>query len=139
MSGESDLAVMLQTLTVERRPERYTVCSVDAAVPLGDGVEAVISESEGISVVATVESAERHGWPVDFVAAWLTLGVHSSLEAIGLTAAFSKALGEAGIPCNVLAGYYHDHILVPHDRADEAESCLVELRETSRSNSPRTA
>jgi hypothetical protein len=57
----------------------------------------------------------------------LTLTVWSSLEAVGLTAAFSRALADADIPCNVLAGYHHDHLLVPVDRADEAIAALRTL------------
>jgi hypothetical protein len=57
--------------------------------------------------------------------AWLSLTVQSSLEAVGLTAAFAAMLGEIDIPCNVLAGYLHDHILVPVDRAQEAIDALT--------------
>lgn len=64
-------------------------------------------------------------------AAWLTLTVHSSLEAVGLTAAFSAALGEAGISCNVLAGFHHDHILVPWALRDAAVATLRGLRDTA--------
>ena len=53
--------------------------------------------------------------------------MHSSLEAVGLTAALSGALAARGIACNVLAGYVHDHLLVPWDRADEATECLEAL------------
>ena len=125
----TDLEEMLRTLTVSVRPERYTVAVVADAPALGDGVAAVLTEAEGTTVVATVERAEAEGWPVDFQAAWLTLDVHSSLEAIGLTAAFSAALGEVGIACNVLAGFHHDHLLVPADRADEAVAVLEALRD----------
>ena len=128
MAGMTDLEEMLRTLTVSVRPDRYTFLSVDAIPSLGDGVAAVLTEAEGTTVVATVERAEAEGWPVDFQAAWLTLDVHSSLEAIGLTAAFSAALGEVGIACNVLAGFHHDHLLVPADRADEAVAALEGLR-----------
>jgi hypothetical protein len=130
MSGETDLASMLRSFAVSRRPGRFTVASIDDAVPLGDGVEALLAESDGTTVVASVELAERRGWPIGFEAAWLTLEVHSSLESIGLTALVSKVLADAGIPCNVLAGFYHDHILVPVDRADEAEQVLSGLRTT---------
>lgn len=125
----TDLEEMLRTLTVSVRPDRYTFLSVDAVPSLGDGIAAVLTEAEGTTVVATVERAEAEGWPVDFQAAWLTLDVHSSLEAIGLTAAFSAALGEVGIACNVLAGFHHDHLLVPADRADEAVAVLEALRD----------
>ncbi len=57
----------------------------------------------------------------------MTLDVHSALEAVGLTAAFSAPLAELGIACNVLAGYIHGHLLVPVDRADEAIGYLTAL------------
>ena len=124
MAGETDLATMLATLTVSRRPDTYVFVCVPEPVPLGDGVAAVIHEAEGVTVVATRDTAERNGWAVDFEAAWLTLDVHSALEAVGLTAAFSAALGAEGIPCNVVAGFHHDHLLVPVDRAEDAIVCL---------------
>ena len=128
MAGETDLATMLATLTVSRRPDDYVFVCVAEPVPLGDGVDAVLHEDEGVTVVATRSAAERNGWAFDFEAAWLTLDVHSALEAVGLTAAFSAALGAAAIPCNVLAGFHHDHLLVPLVRADDAIACLLALR-----------
>ena len=127
MPGMTDLAEMLRTLTVTRRPEPYTFVSLDAAPALGDGVAAVIDEAEGPTVVATVVRARAEGWPVDFEAAWLTLDIHSALEAVGLTAAFSAALADAGISCNVIAGFHHDHLLVPVDRAGDAIRVLEGL------------
>ena len=130
MAAMTDLDEMLRTLTVSVRPQRYTFITVETgtAPPLGEGVEAVIREDEADTIVATVERAAAEGWPHHFVAAWLTLDVHSALEAVGLTAAFSAALAAAGIPFNVLAAYHHDHVLVPADRADEAVTALESLR-----------
>ena len=58
----------------------------------------------------------------------ISLHVHSSLDAVGLTAAFSTALGNAGISANVVAAYYHDHIFVPTDKADKALNVLQGMR-----------
>ncbi len=130
MRGETDLAKMLQTISVTVRPDDYVVVALDptADVPqLGDGVAAVIEEAEGPTVIATMTRAAYEGWPHDFVAAWLTIDVHSALEAVGLTAAFSRQLGRAGIPCNVIAGFHHDHILVPHDKSDAAVEVIEAL------------
>jgi len=127
-TGETDLTQILAHLTVTRRPGSFVVITVDEPVSLGDGVEAVLAESEAITVVAATEAADRNGWSYHFTAAWLTLDVHSSLEAVGLTAAFAAALAERRIPANVLAGFYHDHLLVPIERADEAVQCLNGLR-----------
>jgi hypothetical protein len=83
-----------------------------------------MKEKEGTTVVLPKEEAIRLGIPFDFVAAWITLNVHSALEAVGLTAAFATALGGAGISCNVIAGYYHDHIFVDYERAERAMGVL---------------
>jgi uncharacterized protein len=76
-------------------------------------------------VVSRAE-AERHalGDAVVSVRRRITLDVHSSLEAVGLTAAMSAALADRGISCNVIAGVYHDHLFVPDDRAEEAMEAL---------------
>ncbi len=128
-TGETDLGRMLASLTITRRPGRFTVTTIEpaTAVTLGEGIEALVSEAEGVTVVATIEAAGRRGWPIGFEAVWLTLDVHSSLEAVGLTAAFSNALADEGIACNVIAGHFHDHLLVPAHRADDAERCLRAL------------
>jgi hypothetical protein len=128
VTGEVDLRQMLESLTVSRRQGRFTLCTVAGPVVLGDGVEAIINEVEAVTVVATVETAVRNGWSIGFEAAWLTLDVHSSLEAVGLTAAVSTSLAGAGIACNVIAGFYHDHLLVPIDRVDDAMGQLAALR-----------
>lgn len=127
MSGETDLGRMLATLRIDRLAQPVTVVALDEPVPLGDGVLALITEVEGTTAVVTVDEAERRGWPVDFRAAWLTIAVHSSLEAVGLTAAVSTVLADQGIACNVLAAFHHDHLLVPLDRADEAIIALQSL------------
>ena len=127
MTGETDLAKMLASLRIGRRDEPVTVVTVDSPVELGSGVEAVIAEAAGTTVIVTLAEAERRGWPIGFTAAWLTVEVHSSLEAVGLTAVLSTALADRGIACNVLAGYHHDHLLVPLDRADEAIEALESL------------
>lgn len=130
MSGETDLSKMLQSIAVQVRPDDYVVVALppDATVPkIGNGVAAVIAESEGATVISTITRAAHEGWPHEFVASWLTIDVHSALEAVGLTAAFSRQLGRAGIPCNVIAGFYHDHILVPHDKSQAAVEVIEAL------------
>jgi hypothetical protein len=124
VAGETDLARMLSTLAVERRPGRFVFVTGDRP-SLAAVAEATVVEAEGPTHVVTVEQAEAAGVECDFVAAWLTLTVHSSLEAVGLTAWFSARLAEQGIPCNVLAGFHHDHLLVPVDRVDDAVNALL--------------
>ncbi len=129
-SGSTDLSAMLDSLRVSVRPVPYVVVALtnhDQIPTVGGDIGAVIEEAEGFTVVSTLSRAAHEGWRHDFVASWLTLEVHSSLEAVGLTAAFSRQLGRAGIPCNVIAGFFHDHILVPVDKADAAVAVIEAL------------
>lgn len=116
---------MLESLDVERRPGIFTFVAIDAPTPeLLAESHAMVKEGELTTLVLPVESARRSGLPVVVEMAWLSLTVQSSLEAVGLTAAFSRILGDEGISCNVLAGYHHDHILVPTEQADDAIRAL---------------
>lgn len=92
---------------------------------------ALIRESEGTTAVVREEIARKHGWPIRFRAAWITLGLNSDLNAIGLTAAFSSALAKAEIGCNIIAGVHHDHLFVPIERAEEAMEVLRQLSPAS--------
>lgn len=84
-------------------------------------------EKEGWTFVLPKAEAIRLALPFDFVMSWITLNVHSSLAAVGLTAAFSDALGRSDISCNVIAGFYHDHIFVGQANAKRALQVLRQL------------
>jgi len=86
-----------------------------------------IVEKEGVTVVMKKINAAELGLKFDFIASWITLDVHSALEAVGLTAAFSTALAEHQISCNVIAGYYHDHIFVAKKDEQMAMTILQEM------------
>ena len=80
--------------------------------------------------VALICSGNALGLTYDYVAAWITLQVHSALDAVGLTSAVSRVLAEAGLSCNVIAGYHHDHLLVSAERGHEAVALLRDLSRT---------
>lgn len=110
----------------------YVFCTTADAS--GIDVSAIVmlfKEEEGETLILKKELADHNGLEYGFIASWITLRVHSALEAVGLTAAFSKALTDANISCNVVAGYYHDHIFV--DKKD-AESAMVVLHRFGSSN-----
>lgn len=85
-----------------------------------------------MTLILSEDQAFMRGLPVMFRCAWITLNVHSDLNAVGLTAAFAKALGDDGISCNVVAGAYHDHIFVPFELAGRAEAALRQLQQSSK-------
>lgn len=132
MTGERNLATLLSTMSPTTNPGTFVFATV---VDPGDAVMAaatvIVREREGMTLVLEKGRADELGVGYDFAAKWITLQVHSSLEAVGLTHAVSGALVEAGIPANVVAGYYHDHIFVPVSQADAAVSCLQRLARTA--------
>jgi len=106
------------------RDGEFVVVSVDDALLRTVAPEATVVEDEGITAVLRRSEADALGLAYDYVAAWITLSIHTSLHAVGLTAAFSAALAAAGISCNVLAGLHHDHLLVPIGERDAAVEIL---------------
>lgn len=128
MPAETDLRNLLKTLDPVLHSGEYVYC----LVPNLDKVkpsDAVLTfrEEEGYTVVIKKEYADALHLSYSYVAAWITLTVYSSLEAVGLTAAVSEKLTENGISCNIVAGYNHDHIFVSMKDADRAMDALREL------------
>lgn len=128
MAGETDLGLMLRDLEIRRREGVYVYVHLAPGVTLPDApLSALVTEVEGTTVVMRETDADVAGLDWSFRAAWLTLTVHSSLDAVGLTAAVSTALAVQDIPCNIIAGYHHDHLLVPEEHADAAMDILDNL------------
>ena len=132
----SDLALLLESLQPQLNPGVY----VFACLPPGQELGALqplatLREAEGLTVVAEEAAALSAGLPAMFRAAWITLNVHSDLQAVGLTAAVAGALTQAGIACNVLAGAHHDHLFVPWDAAQQAMQCLRGLQPSASASS----
>ncbi|MBC55255.1 MAG: transporter [Gammaproteobacteria bacterium] len=129
MNGIVDLTTLLQSLVPRLAEDAYVFCSVPG--PLSDYAAlepvAAIREPEGLTLVVPAAVAEREGFDFQGRYRQITLTVHSSLEAVGLTAAVSAALAASAIPANVVAGFYHDHLFVPEDKADKALQLLKQL------------
>lgn len=131
MSGAvSNLAGLLRSMQPVLNRGVYAFVALPAGgVP--DRVEpiATFREREGLTLIAEEQQAKQAGLALLFRAAWITLTVHSDLQAVGLTAAVATALAEAGISCNVVAAAYHDHLFVPIEAAGSAMAALHALQE----------
>jgi hypothetical protein len=117
----SELAAMLSGMAPMLDARAWFFVLVEGAPPAD--AFAVIREDEGTTAIV---AGERAGMAFGRI----TLMVHSALEGVGLTAAVSGALAGAGIACNVLAGYHHDHLFVPWERREEALELLQRLAQT---------
>jgi len=128
MSGETDIALLLKNMTPKLNEGEYVFCSVASISDINpEDIISTFKEDEGWTVILSKELADKLNYEYSYVASWITLTVHSSLEAVGLTAAFSRVLADAGISCNVVAAYYHDHIFVAKQDAEKALNILQKL------------
>jgi len=129
MTGIVGLDDLLKNMTPEIQNGDYAFCTVDGKYsdythlsPL-----ACFLEEEGLTLIVPVEAAQKARLAYESVFKQITLTVHSSLDAVGLTAAVATKLASCNISANVVAAYYHDHIFVQKEKADEALSALKEL------------
>lgn len=123
MSGETDLAILLASMKPELLETDYVFVSLVEkhyeACALYQA-KAMFIEDEGMTLVVPLTIAQQHDLSFSGVFNCITLTVHSSLEAVGLTAAFANKLKEQGLSANVIAGFYHDHIFVQKEKAQKA-------------------
>jgi uncharacterized protein len=130
MTGEKDLEKLLSSLSPTLLDGEFVFCTFKNA-RYGDHSElapiASFIEPEGLTLVVPKSKADEQRLSYTCVFKGITLSVHSSLEAIGLTAAVSRKLTEHGISANVIAGYYHDHIFVQKEHRDKAIDALNEF------------
>ena len=128
MSGETDLQKLLQEMHPRLNEGEYVYCTLeskDQAAQLDP--LCMFAEEESVTVILPRRQADSLGHAYATTFAWITLTVHSSLEAVGLTSVVSHALAQAKISCNVVAAYYHDHIFVPVQDAALALTVLQTL------------
>jgi len=122
MSGETDLRTLIATMRPALRDGAYEfVTTIDPSIDDLMSAMAVVREDEGMTLVRAVEASAADAM------ACITLTVHSSLQAVGLTAAVATALAAEGIACNVVAGFHHDHLFVPFARRTDALEALLAL------------
>lgn len=126
VSGETDLERLLAGLDPVLHEGTYVFATVEE-MPSGVDPVLTFTEAEGRTLIVSVSAARRAGLAGVFPSAWITVRIHSSLAAVGLLARITTALADAGISCNPVSAYYHDHLFVPRDRADEAMEVLREL------------
>jgi hypothetical protein len=125
MAGEKDLETLLKTMKPKHIEGDYVFCVINSLESIDLNVIVMLfKEEEATTIILKKECADSSNLEYTSDMAWITLTVHSSLEAVGLTAAFSNALSQEEISCNVVAGYYHDHIFVDQKDINKAMEIL---------------
>jgi uncharacterized protein len=129
MANERDLQALLTGMKPEMHPDIFVFSTISAQTEIPAAIRPLLTfhEHEGTTLVVRREEAESLGLAYQFVSRLITLTVHSSLEAVGFLAAITARLAETGISVNAVSAFYHDHLFVPHDRADEALARLQEM------------
>ena len=130
MAGETDLDALIRSMSPLLIDGEFVFCTF-AGASYGDHAElepiASMREAEGLTLVVPLERAAALGLDYDGRFRCISLQVHSSLDAVGLTAAFSTRLTDHGISANVIAGYYHDHLFVQSAQAEQALAAIRDL------------
>jgi hypothetical protein len=130
--AERDLAVLLRTAGPVLRPGPYCFITLPPEAAWERKLPAVMrfNEAEGTTLILEQAIAEEADLPFTFPCAWITLSVNSDLAAVGFLARVTAALAQAGIACNPVSAFHHDHLFVPVDKAQAALAILEQLAHT---------
>ncbi|TPL03235.1 ACT domain-containing protein [Mesorhizobium sp. B2-4-14] len=133
MTGETDLKKLLASMTPELLDGTYVFATLGPGVLQPEGLDPVMifREREGTTLIVTEDAASAAGLAASFRCRMITLNIHSSLEAVGFLAAITARLAGAGMGVNPVSGFYHDHLFVPADRAQEGLGLLHQLARDS--------
>lgn len=126
MAGETDLDALIRSLKPSLVGGVYVFAAV-ATIPNGLAPRMVFQEAEGTTLILLREEARAHDLAFEFPSRMITLDIHSSLEAVGFMARIATALAAENMGVNPVAGFYHDHLFVPEDRAEDAMVVLHKL------------
>jgi hypothetical protein len=126
MAGETNLARLLREMRPVLHPETHVFVALkpDEACPPAITPVMTFREREGVTLILTESEARVAGLEGTFASRMITLDVHSSLSAVGFLAEITRRLAAAGIPANTVSAYFHDHLFVPADHADQAMKLL---------------
>lgn len=135
MTGETELTKLIQSMRPRLNTGDYVFVLKPSSIQVpNDIIICLFQEKEGTTLILEKQNADNLGLNYDSIMAWITLDIHSSLEAVGLTAAVSNALTKKSISCNVVAAYHHDHIFVDKNDAEKAIKTLNDLSQNFKAN-----
>ena len=127
MTGESDLDMLTRNMSATLTPGTYVFATVRGTTPDGLTPRMSFAEAEGTTLVLPLDQAQKAGITYEYPCRMITLEIHSALAAVGFLARITTALAAHGISVNPVSAFFHDHLFVPEDRADDAMGILREL------------
>jgi hypothetical protein len=129
MTGETNLSALIASMDPVLADEAYVFATLPSGAPTPAGLAPVMRfrEREGVTLIVTQAEAQAAGLDAVFPCRMITLNIHSSLEAVGFLAALLPALAAEGMGVNPVSGFFHDHLFVPADRAQDALRVLRAL------------
>lgn len=124
MAGEVNIGKLIKELKPKLNDGEFVFSSVKDTNNIDrKDIICEFKEKEGVTIILDKRKADQLNLDYQYIASWITLSVHSSLHAVGLTSVFSTELAKNNISCNVISGYYHDHIFV--DKKDSKKAIKV--------------
>lgn len=128
MNGAQDLHEMLSDLAPFLAEAPYVFTKTDVLTEgLVNQSFACVKEAEAYTFIMEQKVADFFKLPYHYLAAKITIQVHSALDAVGLTAALATQLANHNMSCNVVAGFYHDHLFVNYEHGSRAVEVLLAL------------
>lgn len=128
-TGENNLKKLIQNMDAKIHNTEFVFCTVPHNRIKEIKLDAIceFNEAEGVTLIVAKNKAKEKGLSYQFACKMITLKIHSDLNAIGFLAAVTDAFAEKNIPVNAVSAYFHDHLFVPTDKAEEAMLVLSEL------------
>ena len=129
MTGETNLTSLIRNMEPVLQDGVYVFVTLAPGVAVPDGLQPrmVFQETEGTTLIISRDQADAFGLAAEFPCRMITLNIHSSLAAVGFLAAVAAHLAGHDMGVNPVSGFYHDHLFVPEDRADDAMRALHAL------------
>lgn len=133
MTGKTNLSYLLASMNPALRDETFVFITIKPGAPIPD-IAAVMqfNEVEGITLIAPLEVAKKAGLSYEFPCRMITLNIHSSLEAVGFLDVITTHLAKLNIGVNPVSGFYHDHLFIPANRAEDVMVSLSVLSQKYR-------
>ena len=128
-TGEHDLNTLMAQMKPKLDPRTFVFATLENDQSLAHAGKALMMfrESEGVTLILEEKDALSAGLDSVFPSRRITLEIHSALDAVGFLAAIVPVLAEQGMGVNPVSGYFHDHLFVPEDRAEQAMGILRNL------------